>query len=744
VRCLAIHGRFLEIGKFDLSKDSPLGMSVFLKNVTFHGILLDSLFDQDGEDKRLVVKLVEDGIKSGAVKPLPYSVFNESQIEEAFRFMATGKHVGKVLLKIRDEKADANKTLMVDAIPRCYMNPGKVQVIIGGLGGFGLELANWLVERGASKLVLVSRSGVTAGYQDLCIRRWRAQGVTVETPKADVTTQAGAEMLLQDLEKKVGPIGGIYNLAMVLKDGFMENQTEANFQAVTKPKIDSTMHLDKASRKVCKGLEHFVIFSSVSCGRGNAGQANYGLANSAMERTMELRKADGLPALAIQWGAIGDVGVVQDHMGGNDTVVGGTLPQRMPSCLTALDTFLLQKHTAVVASMVLAERQGKKDGSGSKVSLVEAVAHILGMKDVSNVNGSANLAELGMDSLMGVEVKQTLERDHDLVFSMQEIRQLTLAKLREIDEGGDQVEASRKNSTTVDSDSVDTLDQMDKEQIQMFAQNLMPKEAIVKLNEGKKKDNLFVVHPIEGVTIALKKLAQKVDASVWGLQCVKDADLESVGSLAKFYIKEIKKVQPKGPYNLAGYSFGCTVALEMALQLEKESKDMIKNLVFLDGSHRYVSVQTAKYRDNNSVTVLGAENEADAMCTFLMQFVSFEYIKVKDELMKLEALEERVALTAQLALKAVPTANLEEMKQAAASFYRKLIIADKYQPESKFGGKAVLIKALKNTFGEILGEDYSLSQVCAQKVLVHGVQGTHRTFIHEPAVDQVATVINQL
>ena len=54
-------------------------------------------------------------------------------------------------------------------------------------------------------------------------------------------------------------------------------------------------------------FRYFVVFSSVSCGRGNAGQTNYGMANSVMERICELRKKEGYPALAIQWGAIGDV-----------------------------------------------------------------------------------------------------------------------------------------------------------------------------------------------------------------------------------------------------------------------------------------------------------------------------------------------------------------------------------------------------------------------------------------------------
>lgn len=98
-----------------------------------------------------------------------------------------------------------------------------------------------------------------------------------------------------------------------------------------------------------------------------------------MERICEKRQKEGLPGLAIQWGAIGDVGLILETMGDNDTVVGGTLPQRMSSCLATMDTFLQQPHP-VLASMVLAEKRSNRS-EGSQVSLVDAVANILGMCD---------------------------------------------------------------------------------------------------------------------------------------------------------------------------------------------------------------------------------------------------------------------------------------------------------------------------------------------------------------------------
>lgn len=112
-----------------------------------------------------------------------------------------------------------------------------VPIPAGGLGGFGLELAGWLVARGARALVLNSRSGVRSGYQAGCVRRWRQRGVRVLLSTTDCTTAPGARALLAEAAE-LGPVGGVFNLAAVLRDAFMENQTADDFRAVAKPKID--------------------------------------------------------------------------------------------------------------------------------------------------------------------------------------------------------------------------------------------------------------------------------------------------------------------------------------------------------------------------------------------------------------------------------------------------------------------------------------------------------------------------
>jgi NAD(P)-dependent dehydrogenase (short-subunit alcohol dehydrogenase family) len=143
----------------------------------------------------------------------------------------------------------------------------KSYVIIGGLGGVGLELADWLILREARKLVLVSRSGVKTGYQAQRIRLvcdlenlhltrsrlWRSYGVEVQISTRDVTTKQGCLDLIREATE-LGSIDAIFNLAVVLKDALLEDQTEKTFRLSLAPKARTTTYLDEITREICPHL----------------------------------------------------------------------------------------------------------------------------------------------------------------------------------------------------------------------------------------------------------------------------------------------------------------------------------------------------------------------------------------------------------------------------------------------------------------------------------------------------------
>ncbi|XP_069511428.1 fatty acid synthase [Ambystoma mexicanum] len=742
LRCLARHGRFLEIGKYDFANNNPLGMALFLKNVAFHGILLDALFEEGNQEWEEVSDLLKGGIRDGVVLPLRSTVFARTEVEAAFRYMANGKHIGKVMLKVREEeqKIDSSeaKPELLAAISRTSCHHEKSYIITGGLGGFGLELAHWLIERGAQNLVLTSRSGIRSGYQAKRIQDWKENGAQVLVSTQDVGSLEGTQHLIEQASQ-LGPVGGIFNLAMVLKDAMLENQSPELFQDVNKPKYLGTVNLDRVSRERCPELDHFVAFSSVSCGRGNAGQSNYGFANSTMERVCEQRRHDGLPGLAIQWGAIGDVGVVLDTMGSNDIVIGGTLPQRIGSCLEVLDRFLNQPYP-VTSSFVLAEKTvSMRSDGGSKRDLVEAVAHILGVRDVSSLNPDTTLADLGLDSLMGVEVRQTLERDYDIVMAMREVRRLTINKLREL-------------STTTTATEELTLSplkkagQADLSMLDLSSLLVNPEgPTITQLNEVQSSERpLFLVHPIEGSITAFHTLASKLSVPCYGLQCTKAAPLDSIQSLAAYYTRCVQQVQPEGPYWIAGYSFGACVAFEMCSQLEAQQNHCQSpdSLFLFDGSHSYVAAYTQSYR-TKLTPGSDAEAETEALCAFIQQFTGTEYNKLLETLLPLKDLDSRVNAAVDVITKSHRHINREELSFAASAFYYKLKAADQYVPNTKYHGHVTLLRAkTHNEYGEGLGGDYRLSEVCDGKVSVHVIEGDHHSFLQGAGVDSIIGIIH--
>ncbi|CAL1299396.1 unnamed protein product [Larinioides sclopetarius] len=640
LNCLAQHGRFLEIGKYDLSNNTPLGMAIFLKNIAFHGILLDALFENksySSRAKKEVVQLVKDGIANGTVKPLNSILFDRNQAEQAFRFMASGKHIGKVVLKIKDEESQKEivpTPVQIKALSRTSCNPEKSYVIIGGLGGFGLELCQWLVERGARHVILTSRSGLKTGYQKLCVNRWKKENINIIVSKLNATKMEDAKALLK-MAAEVKPVAAIFNLALVLRDAFMENQTIENFKEVGESKVTSTLNLDAASREFCPELEWFVCFSSVSCGRGNAGQSNYGYANSVMERICEERSKEGLPGLAIQWGAIGDVGVIQDTVG-SDVVIGGTVPQRINSCLTVLDKFL-QQNQPVVSSFVPFQPSETTTQKSSKHNVLSTVGNIFGIKDMSVINPETSLGELGMDSLMGVEVKQFLERDFDLVLAIPELRQLKVKDLKKLEGAGEETNATKTpdSKTKPTSDSTSESSAKIAEKIpghfsSLPSIQLIPTETIIQMNSVKTGIPLFIVHPIEGTVAMLNSLAQLINFPVYGIQCTPEAPSESIEQLAAWYWKHIKTLNIGNTICLAGYSFGGSVAFEMCVRAQRDPQQhaKVRNLVMLDGSPALVTAYTREHKSHFQSDSI-VEEEAQALCSYVLQFVDINMMEVK-------------------------------------------------------------------------------------------------------------------
>ena len=433
LRCLAANGRFLEIGKVDFIRNHALYAHQMSENQSFHGVLLDALFkyktreivpDKIIKEKRWLKELLAKGIAEGTVRPLDRTVFQHTQMEDAFRYMTTGRHIGKVLVQIRTPE---NTDIVIPSLKATYCYPTKSYIVLGGLGGFGLELVHWLALKGARLITIASRSGIREGYQKYSLMRLKRMGVKVRICTADITEEEGCrQLLMQSMED--GPVGGIFNAAVVYKDKLYQDQTISVFKEVCGPKSEATRHFDKLSRSLCPQLDYFLTFSSLSANRGNAGQTNYNFANSVMDSICQERVRDGLPGLSIQWGVVGDVGIVADSANSNEMVLLGSRAQRMHSCFDFIDKYLQAKYPICV-SYVKAENDSESGSSSETIDILSVITRLLGLKDLSSIDSEMTLGGLGVDSLIAVEIKQALDKTFGSSISIREVRDLTIAAL---------------------------------------------------------------------------------------------------------------------------------------------------------------------------------------------------------------------------------------------------------------------------------------------------------------------------
>lgn len=292
---VAEFGTFCEIGKYDLVNNTRLGIKVFERNISYHAMDLADMFIDPHRAQRLQ-QLLSDALVEGIVIPLPHQAFEAVDHEMALRHMASGKHMGKVLVH------------MVDFVPPADAKPlfvtSGTHILTGGLGGFGLELAQWLLVHGATTVVLTSRRGATEARQLRKLEVLRALG-TVVISALDVCEEAACEQLIKE---QGTALRGVWHLATVLDDIGFAHMTEAKWSALDRIKVGATEHLDTHTRGL--DLDAFVVVSSISSMFGNIGQSNYASANNAAEMLIHRRNEAGYNGLAIQWGAIDNVGVM--------------------------------------------------------------------------------------------------------------------------------------------------------------------------------------------------------------------------------------------------------------------------------------------------------------------------------------------------------------------------------------------------------------------------------------------------
>jgi NADPH:quinone reductase-like Zn-dependent oxidoreductase/acyl carrier protein len=270
-------GRFIELGKLDVRDPEAVGRE--------HPGVCYRAFDlTEVEPERIqemlsaIVRLFENG----ALQHLPVTAWDIRHGVDAFRFLRDGRHVGKIVL----------------TVPQVLDSGGTV-LVTGGTGGLGALVARDLAERGAERLVLVSRRGGEAeGAQAL--RAGLAElGCEARLVACDVADREQLAGLLDSIPAEF-PLTGVVHAAGVLEDGVIETLDAQQLDRVLRPKLDAAVLLDELTERA--GVREFVLFSSAAAALGSPGQGNYAAANAFLDALARHRRARGLPAVSLAWG----------------------------------------------------------------------------------------------------------------------------------------------------------------------------------------------------------------------------------------------------------------------------------------------------------------------------------------------------------------------------------------------------------------------------------------------------------
>jgi NADPH:quinone reductase-like Zn-dependent oxidoreductase/thioesterase domain-containing protein/acyl carrier protein len=608
---LRAYGRFLEIGKTDIYQNRMIGLLPFQDNLSYFAIDLDRMLRQRPDYIRDLFAEVMRFFEAGKYHPLAFTQFDAGSTVDAFRYMSQRKNIGKVVVSIADcgtqgvpGIADSSQTEIQNQKSEIGMICGDgTYLITGGTGALGLQVANWLAEQGAGAIALLSRRAPSAEIEKAidAIREKGSKVIVVRGDVADAKSLAGA---LAQVPADGPPLRGILHAAGVLADGIITEMTLDQLDRAMAPKVQGAWNLHEATRNA--PLDFFVLFSSVASVLGSPGQANYAAGNSYLDALAHARRAQGLPAIAINWGpwagsgmatAAGrDTNVKSKGMGLIEPEVGlellGRLMKSDAAQVTVMDAAwsdMLRMLGSRRPALLNAIAEEVKDSGGetstgrvdhafrqqlldaddaTRKTLVQEyirqeLARIIGV-DPSGLETDQPLSTFGLDSLLALELKNNLEGRLDFTLPMAKLMEgPSIASLAEVTAqlvAGSAEPGGKANAAA-----------------QAAAEEWSP---LLALQSKGARPPLFLLPALGGDVRCYADLCQQLgeEQPVYAFRPRGvDQDLPphlTMEEMIRDYAAAVRELQPEGPYHIAGWSAGGVFAFALAEALERAGKEV--------------------------------------------------------------------------------------------------------------------------------------------------------------------------
>lgn len=341
-RALSKGGVFLEVGKRDIW--SPERAAQTRPDVRYTAFDLGDVAQHDPAVIAAMLQELLAAFAEGKLFPLPCEVYSIGESEDAFRRMAGGRHAGKLVL-VRPPRPVAKESWTTT------LREGTV-LITGGTGALGLATTQWLIDQGAKSIVLVSRRAAPDGVKRLQ-KASSARGVRVIVACADVADRDELAIALQTARSfPETPLRMVFHAAGDVDDRLLATHTAEAFARGMRAKIEGARLLDEMTAK--DALLTTVYYSSVAASLGSAGQGSYAAANAYLDGLAEQRSARGLSTLSVNWGAWAEGGMMEKLPAAAKARIArqGVQPMSSAAALEALGAALLSGRPLVTIADV--------------------------------------------------------------------------------------------------------------------------------------------------------------------------------------------------------------------------------------------------------------------------------------------------------------------------------------------------------------------------------------------------------
>ncbi len=420
VEVVATDGRFLEIGRRDVWTDER--MSATRPDIDYHVVFLGDLSVHDPAAIQSMLQELMPRFESGELRPLPRTTYESADVVEAFRLMAQARHTGKVVVR-RSSVA------------------GGTCLITGGTGGIGIEIARHLVERGTRSIALVSRRGASEETTAV-VEGWRADGVDVAVFAVDVADRAALAEVVATIDAEMAPLRSVVHAAGLTDDALVADQTWSHLERALAPKLAGAASLLELTAG--RELAAFVLMSAASPVIGAPGQSNYVAANAALDALAATHHSPARPVISIGWGPWAGVGMTAalDDAALQRMQRRGLQPMPTEQALRAFDAACARSRTGTSHVLAIDLDRAKLDDrplfdelrtAGASTAppvttllpqwaatvasmrpgviapfVIEQARKVLGLSSSTPIPMRQPLSELGLDSLMAVELRNAV------------------------------------------------------------------------------------------------------------------------------------------------------------------------------------------------------------------------------------------------------------------------------------------------------------------------------------------------